>query len=137
MSSRQITIALVAVLALAVAGCGGGTKDIAEVQACLEKAGMSVDPVEKGDEKVSEGVFATTDLSKGGDDLTLAVAAIVKSEETVDEFEQDTKEFSKSLSVGEQKLKIDSGTEGRYVWVVTGATKDDSVYDKARDCVQP
>lgn len=139
MSVRRIaTIAAALAGALVVAGCAGsGEKDIAEVEACLQDAGLKVEAFNERDKKVEEGVFATTDLTKGDrDEFAFAVAARVKSEETVEEFQKDTEEFSKTLSVGEQKLRIDSGAEDRYVWVVGGA-KQDGAYDEARDCVAP
>lgn len=137
MPKQRTTCAVLAVAALVAAGCGGGTKDIAEVEKCLKDAGFQVEAFTKEDKKVSDGVFATTDLTKGDrDNFAFAVAATVKSEDTVDEFQKDTEEFSKTLSVGEQKLKIDSGTEDKYVWVVGGAKQDD-LYDKARSCVAP
>lgn len=130
--------ALVAVAAALAAGCdAGGPPEMSEVRSCLEAAKLKVESFSESDKKVSEGVFATTDLSTGERGrFTFAVAAIVKSEQTVDEFQRDTKRFSETLSVGEQKLEIDSGTEDRYVWVVGGAKQDDS-YDAARACVAP
>lgn len=136
-ANRIVSVLLVAAFALLAGACGGGQKEIADVRACLEDAKLKVDAFNESDKKVSEGLFATSDLTKGEqDEFTFAVAAYVTSEDTVSQFRKDTEEFSKTLSVGEQKLEIDSGTDDRYVWVVGGA-KDAPAYDDARACVQP
>jgi hypothetical protein len=129
------SLVLLFIATAVAAGCSAGRKDIPEVRSCLKDAGMEVSKFPKKEKSVEEGVFATTDLSKGDQArLTLAVAAYVKSEKTVDKFQKDVKDFSKALSVGKQKLVIDSGTDGKYVWVVTGASED-KVYKDALACV--
>jgi hypothetical protein len=128
-------IPLLVLASFVAAGCGSSSKDIGEVRSCLKDAGMKVSKFPEKEQQVDEGVFATTDLSKGTQSkLTLAIAAYVKSEKTVDKFQKDVKDFSKALSVGEQKLVIDSDVDGRYVWVVTGASED-KVYKDAIACV--
>lgn len=143
MRDRRIIIVLLTAILLG-SGCDGGgagagattEEDIAAVRSCLTEAKLKVEAFSEEDKKVTEGVFATTDLSKGDrKEFTFAIAALVESEKTVEEFERDTKEFSETLSMGEQKLVVDSGTEGRYVWVVGGASKD-ATYEAAHDCVQ-
>ena len=122
-------------LAVLLAGCAGGEREIADVRSCLKEAGMKAVPFDKQEDDVEEGVLATTDLSKGDQQrFTLAVAAYVKSEKTVKKFQEDVRSFTKALSVGDQKLVIDSDVDGRYVWVVTGK-REDKVYKAAVDCV--
>lgn len=135
MSILRRTIALVLLASFVAAGCAGAAKNVSDVRSCLKRAGMKVSKFPAREKQVDEGVFATTDLTTGNQArFTLAVAAYVKSEKTVDKFQKDVKDFSKALSVGEQKLVIDSDVDGRYVWVVTGASED-KVYKDAIACV--
>ena len=136
MSTTPRSLLLLLVATVVATGCSAGAKEISDVRACLKDAGMKVEPFEKAEEEVREGVFATTDLAKGDHDtFTLAVAAYVKSEKTVDEFQKDVKDFSKALQVGKRKLVIDSDVDGDYVWVVTGA-KEDKLFKDAVACVE-
>ena len=135
MSTTLRSCLLVLFAAILATGCAAGKQEIKDVKSCLEDAGMKVEAFPKSEKKVKEGVLATTDLSKGDQkSFTLAVAAYVKSEKTVDEFEKDVKDFSDALSVGKRKLVIESDVDGDYVWVVTGV-KEDKVFKAAIDCV--
>jgi hypothetical protein len=135
MSNHAHRLLLVLFASLVATGCAAGKKEIPDVKSCLKDAGMKVEPFDKTEKQVKEGVFATTDLTKGDHDtFTLAVAAYVKNEKTVDEFKDDVKDFSDALSVGKRKLVIDSDVDGDYVWVVTGV-KEDKVFKAAVDCV--
>ena len=135
MPNLRALIPLLLLASFVAAGCGSSEKDISEVRSCLKDAGMKVSKFPEKEQNVEDGVFATTDLSQGTQSkLTLAIAAYVKSEKTVDKFQKDVKDFSKALSVGEQKLIIDSDVDGKYVWVVTGASED-KVYKDAIACV--
>lgn len=136
MSTTFRSCVFVLIAAVVAAGCSAGAKEISDVRSCLKDAGMKVEAFDKSEQQVKEGVFATTDLSKGDHDtFTLAVAAYVKSAKTVDEFQDDVKEFSDALSVGKRKLVIDSDVDDDYVWVVTGV-KEDKVFKAAVDCVR-
>ena len=123
---------------LIAAGCGGGgTPEIKDVSSCLKELGLMVEQPKTNDKDVEEGVFATTDISKGDvKNLTIALAATAKTDAAVKEFEKESKDFAKQDFGGESKLTVDSGTSGRYVWVVAGAKGSDGFKD-ARDCVQP
>jgi hypothetical protein len=131
--------ALVVVLsaALLAAGCGSGGKDIADVKSCLKKLDMTVEGAPKDDKDVREGVFATSNLT-GDDaakDFTFAMAANVKDEDRIEDFEKQSKDFGKSAAA-DGKLEIKSGSDGEYVWVAGGA-KGSGTLDDARDCVEP
>ena len=135
------TTIVIAAAALLAAGCGG-TPDIDEVSGCLEGLGLTVEPANEDDPQVETGVFATTDLAGASQDpesdaaeFTFALAAVVKDEDSIDTFEDQSREFAESASEG-GKLEFESGTDGRYVWVAGGEQGSDA-FDDAKDCVQP
>jgi hypothetical protein len=135
---KQSLLVLAALSVAAFASGCGGAKDVAEVKSCLKDLKLNVDSAGKTDKKVEEGVFATSDLTKGdAKDITIAVAARVKKDGTVKEFEKDNTAFADQLKKSERgkDLKVESGTEGRYVWVVMGDASNDT-YKKAKDCVE-
>lgn len=130
------TVLLIAFTVVVAAGCGSEGRDIGEARACLEKLGLNVDSPAKSDKDVEEGLFATSDFEQAGEgDFTFAVAAHVRNEAAVERFQQESREFSKSVSA-DDKLQIESGTDGSYVWVAGGSADSDAVSD-ARDCVEP
>jgi hypothetical protein len=132
-----VTVLTVLLVSLFAAGCGG-SKDISEVSSCLKDAKLDVENAKKIDEKVKEGVFATSDLKKGdAKDITIAVAAIVKSDDTIKDFEKQNKDFVDQLAKSDsgKGLKVESGTDDRYVWVVMGNPDKDG-FKKAKDCVE-
>lgn len=156
----RTTLALV-VSSLAVAGCGGGggggdggagsSTEIPDVRDCLASAleGATIEDTEPGDDdpKVSSGVFATTNASTpptdGGaapeptGDFVMALAAQVKADATVKTFKRDSEGLADVLDQGgAEKLEVESGTKGTYVWVVAGAKGAEGL-DAARDCVKP
>lgn len=122
---------------MVAAGCGGGTKSIADVQSCLKGVkGLTVDKAPASDKGVDEGVFATTDLSKGAEgDFTMAMAAVVKADKDVKTFQDQSKEFA-AADKSDKKFAVKTGVDGKYVWVVGGASDSDT-FKEARDCVEP
>lgn len=124
------------VLAMLLAsGCGAEGRDIADVKACLGKVDLKVENLPK-DKDVETGVFATTDLAKvKEEEFTFALAAHVKSEKAVSQFQDESKAFSKTAGA-DKKLDFETGVDGKYVWVAGGAksTKD---FKDARACVKP
>ena len=136
--AKQAVKTTMVVLGIAVlaAGCGGSTKSIADVQACLKKVeGMTVEKAPAKDSGVEEGVFATTDLTKGGKgDFTMAMAANVKSEKDVKTFQEQSKEFA-GTDKTDKTFAVETGVDGKYVWVAGGA-KDSETYKASLDCVK-
>lgn len=136
-----MVVLFAALLATGCGGDGGGDgKDITDVRACLKKLDLKVEAPPQDDKDVEDGVFATTDLTKGEPtDLTVALAAVAKSDKAVERFQKESEDFSKTLSVGNGKageLSVESDSDGRYVWVVAGA-KDNDTFTDARGCVKP
>ena len=130
-----LAMSLIATVAFVAAGCGSDGKDIADVKACLKKAGLTVEELDK-DKDVKSGVFASTDLSKVEDgEFTFAMAAHVTSDKAITEFKKESEDFRKS-SGATDKLDFETGVDGKYAWVAGGAksTKD---YKDARACVKP
>lgn len=150
--STLLPLALLLV-ALALAGCSadsvGGAPSVADAQACLkdelEGAEIEMTTDKDEDKQVVEGVFATNGVGGAGsgaaaaaeDDFVMAIAAEVRKESTVEEFEKDTKAFTETLDQGgKERLTVKSGTDGNYVWVVAGATGAEE-FDAAIGCVKP
>ena len=134
-SSRTVAVAIPLIAMLVASGCGAEGKEIADVKSCLSKAKLKAEDLPK-DKDVETGVFATTDLAKVEDEeFTFALAAHVKSEEAVKQFQQESKEFSKTAGA-DQKLDFETGVDGTYVWVAGGA-KDTDDFKDARACVEP
>ena len=146
---RIVALTVILVAALVASGCGGSGKDIADVQSCLKKLELDVQKL-PADKDVESGVFATSKLpgaapivpaaDKGDDgaatdEFTFALAAHVKSDKAVDQFQKDSEEFGKASST-DDKLDVRSGSDARYVWVVGGDSSTDSFKD-AKDCVEP
>ncbi|MCW2927452.1 MAG: hypothetical protein JWM86_1420 [Thermoleophilia bacterium] len=134
---RTTTIYVFLVLVTAVFAAGCGTPDIKEVRSCLKGLDMTVEDPPAKDKEVSEGVFGSTDLTKGTpEDITIALAAVAKSDKAVKDFRKESTSFADELESGDgPKLDVESGTSGRYVWVVMGSKKQDT-YGKAKDCVK-
>jgi hypothetical protein len=129
------TIVLSCSVALLAAGCGSEGKEIEDVKSCLAEVKLTVEDLPK-DKDVTSGVFATTDLTKVEDEeFTFALAAHVKSDGAVKQFQDESKDFSKTAGA-DQKLDFETGVDGRYVWVAGGA-KDTDDYKDARACVEP
>ncbi len=129
-------MAIVAVAALATTGCGSSGKDLADVKPCLTKLGMKVESSPKSDSDVRKGLFAATDITDSNvKDFTFVMAAYVKNEDRIKEFKEKSETFAKDAA-SDGKLKVESGVDGDYVWVVGGA-KGGEVFDDARDCVKP
>jgi hypothetical protein len=142
-SPRIVPVVLVivatALLACGCSGIGSSGKDVSKVSSCLKGVKLNVENSKKSDKSVKEGVFATSDLTKGdAKNITIAVAAVVKSDDTIKEFEKQNKDFGEKLKQGDtgKDLKVESGSDGRYVWVVMGNPSKDT-YGKAKDCVKP
>jgi hypothetical protein len=138
-SPRLVAVVLVlATAALVASGCGSSGKDVSKVSSCLKDLKLNVENAKKSDKTVKDGVFATSDLTKGdAKNITIAVAAVVKSDDTIKAFEKQNKEFGDKLKQGDtgKDLKVESGSDGRYVWVVMG-NPSKSTYGKAKDCVK-
>lgn len=118
-----------------VAGCGEDGKTVKDVRSCLSGLELTVEALPK-DSSVSSGVFATTDLTKvDKEEFTFALAAHVKSDKAVKQFQDESEEFAKSAGA-DQKLDFETGVDGRYVWVAGGA-KDTDDFKAARGCVKP
>lgn len=139
MRSPLLSAAVLLTTALVATGCGGSSpKTIADIEGCLKVAKLKTERAAKGDARVEEGVTGTADAEEQKD-FVLAIAARTKTQKDLDEFEKQTKEFTKqveSSDASKGKLEIESGTEGKYVWVVAGGEKG-ATYDKAKACVQP
>lgn len=134
-SSRFYVLAMLLPIMLVVGGCGADGKDIQEVKACLKGANLTVEELPK-DTDVTTGVFATTDLTKVEDEeFTFALAAHVKSDEAVKNFQKESTEFATTAGA-DKKLDFETGVDGRYVWVAGGA-KDTDDFKDARACVEP
>lgn len=129
-------ILVVLTVSLLAAGCGGPT--IKDVRSCLKGLDMTVEDPPAKDTDVKDGVFASTDLTKGKpSDITIALAAEAKSDKAVKKFRKESESFADALDNGDgPKMSVESGTDGRYVWVVMGSKKQ-KLYGKARDCVKP
>ncbi|MCW2923007.1 MAG: hypothetical protein JWM98_411 [Thermoleophilia bacterium] len=154
MNPRARTAVLLLSTSLALAACGGGSgggggsTDIPDVRDCLKDAlkGASFQDTKPSDKdsKVRAGVFASTTpsaSSKGSaapaKDFVMALAADVKSKDTVKSFQHDSKSLATALSAGgAEKLQVESGVDGTYVWVVAGA-RGAAGFDDAKDCVKP
>lgn len=142
MLHRLLVIATVVVTAILLAGCGGsgGNGDapsVKDVTACLKDMGLKTQPSGKDDKDVVEGVFGTSDTSDGKvTNFVMALGAVAVSDKTVKEFEKSSKDFAEQDLGTKEKLKVESGSEGRYVWVVAAAEGSDQLGD-ARDCVKP
>jgi hypothetical protein len=150
-NSRPLHIALlITIIAVVTTGCavGSGPKQVSDVRTCLEKAlpdgTIDATSVSEQDDAVEDAVFATSGLAAAGDDaaagneeFVMAIAATVRSQETVEEFTKDSKRFTETLAQGgDEKLDVTSGSDGRYVWVVAGAPDADG-YEAALECVTP
>jgi hypothetical protein len=130
-----VPVLLVSSSLLIAAGCGSGTPDIAETRTCLEKLNLTVEDPPAKDNEVKEGVFATTDLTKAAEgEFTFAMAAIVKDEGSVKTFEDEAKKLADAIAE-DDKIKVETGTDGTYVWVAGGA--DDKAIKSVRGCVEP
>ncbi|MEO6866944.1 MAG: hypothetical protein ABI200_02880, partial [Gaiellales bacterium] len=118
--------------------CSSDPPEIKDVTKCLKDLKLNVEDAPGDDKDVREGVFASTDVTAAGADptkLTIALAALAKNDKAVKEFEKESKNFSKELAKSDgEKVEIESGTDGNYVWVVMGDKKD-KTYAKAKDCV--
>jgi hypothetical protein len=138
-----MTMLMVLTAMIVAAGCGGSGKDIESVERCLKDMKLSVEKSPDTDKDVEDGVFATTDLAgiaaKGSDaksdEFTFAMAAHVKDESKVGDFQKESKEFAKTASA-DGKLEFKTGTDGTYVWVAGGAKGSDA-YRDALGCVEP
>lgn len=134
-SSRRLVLAVPILAALVAAGCGTDGKEIDDVTSCLKDAKLTVEDLPK-DKDVTEGVFATTDLTKVEDaEFTFALAAHVKTDAAVTNFQDESKKFADTAGA-DQKLDFETGVDGRYVWVAGGA-KDTDDFTDARACVEP
>lgn len=134
MKRAAFSLIIIATVLLA-AGCGGGGKDIKNVTSCLKDAKLTTQNAKKGDKDVEEGVFGVSADVKNPQDTVIAVAAIAKSDKAVKDFKKDAKKQYADLKDDEKK-SVETGTDGRYVWVVAGNTKSAS-FKKSRDCVKP
>lgn len=134
-SPRLLLLAIPLLAMLVATGCGAEGKDIKDVKACLGKVKLKTEDLPK-DKDVETGVFATTDLAKvKEEEFTFALAAHVKSEDAVKQFQDESKAFSKTAGT-DKKLDFETGVDGRYVWVAGGA-KDTDDFKDARACVKP
>lgn len=134
-SSRTSIVILPLIAMLVAAGCGADGKEMKDVKACLKDAKLTVEDLPK-DKDVTTGVFGTTDLTKVEDEeFTFALAAHVKSDEAVKNFQDESKKFAETAGA-DQKLDFETGVHGRYVWVAGGA-KDTDDFKDARSCVKP
>lgn len=138
MVRRTLLILLApAAAALLLSGCGAlssSGKDIPEVTSCLKAAKIATKAPEDNDKDIDEGISGTADL--GGDQMTIVVAARVKSDDKVQKFQKDVKGFTSNLTARDKaSFGLESGADGRYVWVVAGA-KGSTTYKQARDCVK-
>jgi hypothetical protein len=131
-----VPVLLVSSSLLVLAGCGGGgTPDIAEVRTCLEKLDLKVEDPPAKDNEVEEGVFATTDLATAAEgEFTFAMAAIVKDEGSVKTFQDEAKKLTDAIAE-DDKIKVETGTDGTYVWVAGGA--EEQAIKDVRGCVEP
>lgn len=124
-------IAAVSAAALIASGCAGGAKSIKDVKSCLKKVGgMKLESAEKNRKEVKEGVFASHFDTKDPTNVLVAIAADVKSSKDVKKFNKEVKAASKQ----DKKMKVSSGSDGTYVWMVAG--KKGSKFTKAEDCVK-
>jgi hypothetical protein len=135
-----IVLLVLAGVALVAGGCSVGSegKSISSVKSCLKDAKLTVDSAGKNDASVKEGVSGSTDLTDL-DKMVLAVAATTKSKKDVDKFQKQTKDLADQIRKEEQaknKITVESGTDGSYVWVIAGSKKAPA-FDDARDCVKP
>ena len=135
MRTRLLVLAAASAL---LTGCGAlssSSTDIPSVTKCLKDAKIETKAPEDDDKDIEEGISGTADL--GGDQMTIVVAARVKSDDKVKKFQSDVKGFTSNLTARDKKsFGLESGADGKYVWVVAGAKGSDT-YSKARDCVKP
>lgn len=123
--------------ALVISGCAGtgGAKEVPDVEACLKKADFETERAGKDEKEVKDGVSGISGADK--DEMTIAIAAIAKSEKDVEKFKKETKSFTEEMTAKDkEKIELESGTDDKYVWVIAGK-KDSERYEKARDCVKP
>lgn len=130
---RTASVLLLAVLL--ATGCGSEGRDIDEARSCLEGLGLTVDAPAESDKDVEEGLFATSDFKQAGEgEFTFAMAAHVRNEAAVKRFQEESREFTESVTE-DDKLEIETGTDGSYVWVAGGSADSDAVAE-ARACVE-
>lgn len=127
--------ALIITSALLLAACGTAGKSIDDVTSCLKDAKLTTQNAKDNDKDVKEGVFGVSADLKNPKDTVIAVAAVAKTDKAVKDFKKDAKQQYDDLKDDEKK-SVETGTEGRYVWVVAGNTKSET-FKKSRDCVKP
>lgn len=135
--SRASTLFLL-VGALAIAGCGGGGKSIDDVRSCLEDASFKVaEPSGPEANQIEQGVSGTAGTGADLSSLTIAVAAEVKKESYVDKVAEGNSSFINQLDAEtRKKFKLESGDEGKYVWIVAGNASSET-FKSGQECVKP
>lgn len=136
-------LAAAAALAAFAAGCGGAAhergvdgREVGKVRRCLTQAGFEVRGLDRGDVKLVDGVSGTK-AGEDPDDVAYAGAGHAKRAKDVAAFERATRKAKEQQSAADrERLTIDAGTEGRYVWAVGGITGSGGLA-AARTCVEP
>jgi len=142
-----VRIAVATACALAATACGGNEggegdagkvdgREVDAVRSCLEEAGFEVRGLDRGDLKLVDGVSGTK-AGQDPDDVAYAGAGHAKRDRDVAAFERSTRKAKEQQSEADrERLTIDAGTTGRYVWAVGGVT-DSAGLAAARKCVEP